>query len=74
MALPRVWKLLDTVGCEDIYAFLGMDRDASLEELRAAAEKKYVSIHNQSSRNDVARAGAELAGLCKTDIFGDGRS
>ena len=74
MALPRVWKLLDTVGCEDIYEFLGMDRDASLEELRAAAEKKYVSIHNQSSRNDVARAGAELAGLCKSDIFKDGRS
>lgn len=74
MVPPKVWKLLDTVGCKDVYEFLGVDKDASLEDLRAAAEKKYTSIHNQSARNDVARAGAELAGLCKSDLFRDARS
>ena len=71
MAPPRVWKLLEAVGCEDVYEFLAVDRQASLADLRAAAEKKYVSIHNQSSRNDVARAGQELAGLCKSKVFKD---
>ena len=74
MVPPKVWKLLDTVGCKDVYEFLGVARDASLEDLRAAAEKKYASIHNQSARNDVARAGAELAGLCRSDLFRDARS
>ena len=74
MVPPKVWKLLDTVECEDVYQFLGVDRDASLEDLRAAAEKKYASIHNQGARHDVARAGAELAGLCKSDLFRDARS
>ena len=74
MAPPRVWKLLETVECEDVYEFLDVDQRASLADLRAAAEKKYVSIHNQSSRNDRARAGTELAGLCKSSIFKDPRS
>ena len=69
MVPPKVWKLLKTVGCEDIYGFLGVERDAPLEELRAAAEKKYEVIHNQSARSEGARAGADLAGLCKSAIF-----
>ena len=73
MVPPRVWKLHETVGCEDIYDFLGSSKEASLGDLRTAADKKYASIHNQSSRNEVARAGAELAGLCKSDILKDAR-
>ena len=69
----KVAKLLEIVEHEDVYQFLGMDGDASLEDLQGAAEKKYASIHNQSSRNDVTRAGAELAGLCKS-IFKDAGS
>ena len=69
MVPPKVWTLLNTVGCEDIYGFLGIDRDASLEELQAAAERKYEAIHNQSARSEGARAGAALAGLCKSAIF-----
>ena len=74
MVPPKVWKLLETVDCNDVYEFLGMDRDASLGDLRKAAEKKYASIHNQSSRTDWARAGTTLAGLCKSAIFKDARS
>ena len=74
MAQRKVWKLLDDVGCDSVYQFLGKDEDASLEELRAAAERKYASIHNQSSRSDVARSGAALAGLCRSDVFKNARS
>ena len=73
MVPPKIWKLHETVGCKDIYDFLGSSKDASLDDLRTAADKKYASIHNQSSRNEVARAGAELAGLCKSHIFKDAR-
>ena len=71
MVPPKVWTLLEAVGCEDIYGFLGMERDAPLEELRAAAERKYEAIHNQSARSEGARVGAALAGLCKSTIFRD---
>ena len=74
MVPPKVWKLQETVGCKSIYEFLGSSRDASLSDLRTAADKKYASIHNQSSRNEVARAGADLAGLCKSHILKDARS
>ena len=74
MVSPKIWELLDIVGCDDVYQFLGVDRSVPLEELQAAAEKKYISIHNQSSRNAVTRAGGELAGLCKSDIFRNARS
>ena len=69
MLPEKIWMLLDGVGCDDVYQFLSVDDDASLEDLRAAAEKKYTSIHNQGARNDVARAGAELAGLCRSEVF-----
>ena len=74
MVPQKLWILLDTLECPDVYRFLGVDRNARLEDLRAAAEKKYVSTHNQSSRNVVARAAAELAGLCKSDIFRNART
>ena len=73
MIPPKVWKLHETVGCKDIYEFLKSSKGASLDDLRTAADKKYVSIHNQSSRNEVARAGADLAGLCKSHILKDDR-
>ena len=74
MVPQKIWKLLDDVGCDDVYQFLGVDDDASIEDLRAAAEKKYISIHNQSSRSDAARAAAALAGLCRSDVFKSARS
>ena len=73
MVPAKVWKLLGIVGCEDVYEFLGVDRSAPLEELQAAADKKHASIHNQSSRNAVTRAGGKLAELCKADIFKSAR-
>ncbi len=73
MVPPKVWKLHETVGCKDIYEFLKSSKGASLEDLRTAADRKYASIHNQSSRNEVARAGADLAGLCKSHILKDDR-
>ena len=69
MVPHKVWKLLETVECEDVYQFLGVDPNASLNALRKAAAKKYQSIHNQSARTDWARAGATLAGLCRSHIF-----
>ena len=74
MVPPKVWKLLETVDCNDVYEFLGMDRNASLKDLQKAADKKYAKIHNQNSRSDWARAGTKLAGLCKSSIFKDARS
>lgn len=74
MVPPKAWQLHETVGCKSIYEFLGLSADASLSDLRTAADKKYNSIHNQSSRNEVARAGTDLAGLCKSHILKDARS
>ena len=74
MVPRKVWKLVRTVECDDVYQFLGVDRNASWEVLREAAAKKYTSIHNQSARTDWARAGATLAGLCRSHIFNDARS
>ena len=74
MVAQKLRMLLETLECPDVYLFLGVDRSAPLEELQAAAEKKYVSTHNQSSRNAVTRAAGELAGLCKSDIFRNART
>ena len=70
----KVWKLLETVGSKDVYQFLGMSPDNSLEELRAAADRRHTSLHNQSSRNPITRAGEELAKLCESHIFKNARN
>lgn len=69
MEARQVRNLLTTLDCEDVYQFLGQERDAQLEALQAAAEEKYTSIHNQSARDDRREAGLKLAGLCISDIF-----
>lgn len=74
MVPKKVWRLLETVGSNSVYQFLGMGPDASLEDLRAAAQEKYASIHSQGSKDDAARAGAALAGLCQSAIFKNAQS
>ena len=74
MAPPNLWDLLETVGHDDVYQFLGTERDASLEELQAAAEEKYRDIHGEGAQDDQAQAGLKLAGLCMSDLFRDARS
>ena len=74
MVPRKVPKLLATVGHENVYKFLEVDSEASLDDLNAAAEKKRTSLHNQSARTDASRAGVELAGLCKARIFNSARS
>ena len=74
MDSQKLWDLLRTVECEDVYQFIGEQSNAPLEVLQAAAESKYASVHNSSETGDVRRAGLELAGLCISDIFRDARS
>ena len=74
MDSQKLWDLLRTVECEDVYQFVGEQSNAPLQVLQAAAESKYASIHNSSETGDVRRAGLELAGLCISDIFRDARS
>ena len=66
-------ELHEIVGCKSTYEFLGSSKDASLSDLRIAADKKYVCIHNQRSRSEVAHGGTDLAGLCKSHILKDAR-
>ena len=75
MDSQRLWALLETVGSEDVYQFLGVQRDASLDSLQSAAASRYASIHDQSDGNDeMSRASLELVGLCISDIFRDANS
>lgn len=66
--------LLDTVGHETVYEFLGKTGDAAVADLREAAAKKHRSIHLQSSRNRIHEDSMRLAVICKDEIFKDEQS
>ena len=72
MVVPaKLRKLLEIVECRDVYEFLKLDRSASPEKLRAAAQKRYEGIQNQGRRGRPWDEQKELTGLCASIFKND---
>ena len=73
MVPAKVKDLLARIECTDLYEFLGLDRDATLSQLQAAAQKEFDSIQNKGKRGGIWDYRKELTGLCKT-VFRNAQS
>ncbi|MCY4057955.1 MAG: hypothetical protein OXG44_08125, partial [Gammaproteobacteria bacterium] len=73
MLPAKLNDLLAIVECANLYEFLKLDPSATPEELQAAADEKYNSMHSHGRRGGKWDARKDLTSLCKS-IFRDSTS
>ena len=70
----KVQDMLETVSSKTVYEFLEMGNDASPEDLREGAKKKYNAIQNMGRTDTIATVSGKLAIQCMEVVFKDAQS